>query len=231
MNTDEKPGFSPFCTKVEAFLRFNELPYERRYRRVQTAPKGKLPVVQVDGELLDDSDLIIEALSKKYNIDMDGHLSPRERATSLALRKLMEEHLTAAGMYYRWVHPDYWPKTRDAYFKEAPWFVRRLVTPLVRRKIIRDVKGHGMGRHSPEEVLFFAERAIKALADFLGERPYFMGDKLSLVDLTAFAAGWSLARVPLDSPLKELWRAQENLMAYVERVWKEYWVGHPPRAV
>jgi hypothetical protein len=44
------PNASPFCMKVETYLRMAGLPYERvNSGDVLRAPKGKLPVIDDDG--------------------------------------------------------------------------------------------------------------------------------------------------------------------------------------
>jgi hypothetical protein len=44
-----------------------------------------------------------------------------------------------------------------------------------RRRIESQIRGHGMGLYSPEEVIALGVEDINALADFLGDKPYFMG--------------------------------------------------------
>lgn len=44
------PNASPFCMKIETYLRMTKLPYETKFiDNPQQAPKGKLPYIQIDG--------------------------------------------------------------------------------------------------------------------------------------------------------------------------------------
>ena len=61
------PNASPFCLKLELYLRMAGLPYRNRYTlELHKAPKGKLPWIDDDGVTLADSGLIIEYLKGRY---------------------------------------------------------------------------------------------------------------------------------------------------------------------
>ena len=55
------------------------------------SPKGKTPYIMLNGEKMADSQLCIEFLNKKFNVDLDKTLSSEERAVSRAFRKMIEE--------------------------------------------------------------------------------------------------------------------------------------------
>src|SRR5512132_1002907 len=80
---------SPFCLKLESFLReakiaYEVVPFEGR-RSFARAPKGKLPFIEdEDGTVIGDSTFIIDQLSRKRDIDMDAPLDDRQRCISFA---------------------------------------------------------------------------------------------------------------------------------------------------
>ena len=41
---------SPFCAKLEAYLRLAEVPYETRSADIRKAPRGKAPYVEYEGQ-------------------------------------------------------------------------------------------------------------------------------------------------------------------------------------
>ncbi|MDC1329879.1 glutathione S-transferase N-terminal domain-containing protein, partial [Pseudomonadales bacterium] len=88
------PSVSPFCLKLDAFLRITGIGHE-----VITAatpfggPKGKAPWITLDGETLGDSSLIIERLKTVYSVDPDQHLSRNARGTAVTIERLIEENL------------------------------------------------------------------------------------------------------------------------------------------
>ena len=82
---------SPFCVKLDSFLReadiaYEAVPFEGR-RSFAKAPKGKLPFIEdEDGTIVGDSTLIIERLSRQRRIDMDEALDDRQKCVSFAFR-------------------------------------------------------------------------------------------------------------------------------------------------
>ena len=52
------PDASPFVTKAETLLRMSRLPFEKALMSFSKAPKGKIPYIEDDGQLLGDSTLI-----------------------------------------------------------------------------------------------------------------------------------------------------------------------------
>ena len=87
-------NMSPFCLKLETWLRMTGIEYEIVWTSdTRSAPKGKLPYI-VDGEVtLGDSTLIIEYLKGKYGDILDAALSLEQRVQAHVWRKLFEESL------------------------------------------------------------------------------------------------------------------------------------------
>ena len=46
------PDASPFVTKAETLLRMSKLPFEKALMSFSKAPKGKIPYIDDDGEML-----------------------------------------------------------------------------------------------------------------------------------------------------------------------------------
>jgi hypothetical protein len=101
------PGYvwSPFVTKLEARLRFAGLSYKAEAGSPRTAPKGKIPYVEIsraghEPEMIADSSQIIGRLVEDDLLpDLNADLGPVERAHDMALRALLEEKL-----YFYQVH-------------------------------------------------------------------------------------------------------------------------------
>lgn len=53
--------------------------------------KGKTPWLELNGEPLADSQLIIEHLMEYFNTDLDDHLTQEDKALSRMIRIMMEE--------------------------------------------------------------------------------------------------------------------------------------------
>jgi glutathione S-transferase len=92
------------------------------------------------------------------------------------------------------------------------------VPVVAQRQTRRDLHGHGLGRHSPQEILRRAEQDLAALAEYLNIKPYFMGDKPTNVDASLYGFLANMWEVQLDTPLKALVGRHKNLVAYCERM-------------
>ncbi len=57
------PNASPFCLKLETYLRLAKIPYETKFvMNPKKAPKAKLPAIKIEDKKLGDSELIIDFL-------------------------------------------------------------------------------------------------------------------------------------------------------------------------
>ena len=217
------PNASPFCMKVETYLRMAGLPYEcPRGADLRKAPKGKMPYIEDGDARVADSSFIIDYLKQKYGDTLDAHLSERERAQALAIQRLLEEHLYWAAVYARWVEDAGFKASSEAFFDGMPALLKLLVPKLARRGMIKELHGHGMGRHSRDEIYALGCRDIAALAQLLGAEDYFMGAQPSSVDAAAYASIANLLWVPLESPLRDEARKHANLEAYCQRMKARY---------
>jgi glutathione S-transferase len=217
---------SPFCMKLETYLRMAQLPFvapSAKLRDIGRAPKGKLPYVQDGSTVLADSNLIIEYLKATYGDRLDVWLSAEQRAVALAFGRLLEENLYWALLYSRWIEPQGWAATKEAFFGKLPLPLRWLIPPLARRGMRQQLHGHGMGRHSAQEIQAIAARDITALADFLADKPYFMGDEPCALDASAYAFLANIVWVPLDSTLQQHALQYPRLEVYCRRMRSRYY--------
>jgi len=175
------PSISPFPLKLETYLRMAKIPYENDFDEPMS-PKGKTPWITLNGEEISDSQLILEALAKKFHKDFSSHLTAEERAIARAFQIMIEEHYYWAGALSRWVYnkggniPD---------IIEFP-YVTRLMIPLICKNMKTAGYYQGMGRHTQAEVLEMGMKDLRALSTFLGGKPFFMGDKPTEVDCAMF---------------------------------------------
>ncbi|MCC7410143.1 MAG: glutathione S-transferase family protein [Gammaproteobacteria bacterium] len=216
------PNPSPFCMKLELFLRMTGIEYECAWVDVPKGPKGKAPWIEDGGTRIGDSALIIDFLRKKYGIDPDAGLTPTQRAVSRAFASMLDEHLYWALVYSRWIDERNWPALRQDFFGALPPVVRSVVPVIARRRIRAQLWQHGLGRHTGEEIYALGCSDIAALGDYLGDQPYFHGDDVSLADASVAAFAIALLKPPFDSPLKRAIEQRPNLAAYCERMLGRY---------
>src|SRR3989338_5315260 len=116
------PNPSPFCMRVETYLRMTALPYKSVYvTNPGKSPKGKLPHIEDGDVCMGDSGLIIDYLKTRYGDSLDQHLSPTERATAHAIERMLNEHFFWSIVYSRWVDEMYWPVTKKTFFGRLPF--------------------------------------------------------------------------------------------------------------
>lgn len=217
------PSISPFCLKLDAYLRIVGLPF----RTVVDAtpfkgPKGKLPWIEHDGRRVGDSGLIIEYLEQRLGSDADRGLSPSDRAVARAMRRLIEENLYWTMVYDRWMVDEHWRGFRDVVLGALPVPVRRVIGPVARRGVRRQLRGHGIGLHARDEIYAIGRGDIRAVADFLGDKPFLMGETASGIDAVAYGFLANIVRPPIESPLKREAVERANIRDYLQRIEARY---------
>ncbi len=220
------PNASPFCMKLETYLRMAQLPFVApmiKLRDIGRAPKGKLPYVQDGTAFLADSNLIIDYLKTTYGDRLDVWLSNEQRAVALAFQRLLEENLYWALLYSRWIEPQGWAVTKNAFFGKLPAPLRWVIPTLARRGMHQQLHGQGMGRHSTQEIYAIAARDITALSDFLADKPYFMGDEPCALDASAYAFLANIVWVPMASALQQHALQYPRLEVYCRRMRSRYY--------
>lgn len=206
---------SPFGLKADALLAMSGLEYKVKTGDVRKAPKGKLPMLIDQGKNIPDSSMIKKHLKDAHGIDFDSDLSAQQKANAKAIQRMVENHLYFANVHFRWVeNPD---AVRDAFFKGIPAIMRKFVFKLILKKIKRDNEGHGIGRHTPDEILTFAMEDIDALSVLLGDQSYIFGDKPTSIDATVYGALEGVLNSSLPSKLKDSARKYSNLVEYCDR--------------
>jgi glutathione S-transferase len=217
------PNASPFCMKLETYLRMAGLPYELvNSGNVLKAPKGKLPWIDDGGTVVADTSFIIDHLKARYGDPLDAALTPLQRACATAFQRLFEEDLYWALVQTRWIEDAGWVKTRAAFFGAMPVPLRWILPPLARRGLRAELRGHGMGRHSAAQIHAIGCRDVTAVADFLADKPFMLGDAPSSLDATAHAFLANLLWAPVDSPIQRHARTRPTLEAYCQRMKARY---------
>jgi glutathione S-transferase len=217
------PDPSPFVTKAEVLLKMAGLTYRTDTKGLRKAPKGKLPYIDDDGERIADSTFIRWHIEKKYRIDLDRGLSAEQRAIAWVFEKMAEDQLYWAVVDARWMDDGNFARGPIQFFRSVPAPVRPLVIALIRRTVRGRLRAHGMGRHSRDEIVALGARSIDAIADYLGEKPYFFGAEPTGVDATMFAFAAGLLCPRFETPLRSAAERHDNLKRYVGRMAARYY--------
>lgn len=210
------PSLSPFCIKVEMYLRKQNIPYQTVVEKNPArGPKGKMPFIR-DGELaIPDSSFILQHLHAKQM--RQEQRDPQLEAKSLAFQRMIEEHLYFVLLYSRWIDPVGWEVLKRDFVSLFPPFIGLPFLHFLRSRLEKQAYQQGLGRHSQSEVYELGKQEIQALAVFLGEKKYFLGDEFSALDATAYAFLITILKQPIASELQMEVLRHENLVAYCAR--------------
>ena len=106
--------------KIFAFLRLVGLVFVHEHiLDASKAPRGQLPYIVDDGEIIGDSQTIIAHLIAKNRLTIDAALNERERNLNVLVTRLLDD-LYWVMSYSRWQDERYWPAFRAALLREHP---------------------------------------------------------------------------------------------------------------
>jgi glutathione S-transferase len=215
------PNLSPFCMKLETYLRMSGVDFSTQLvKSGSRSPTGKIPYIRLDGEIIADSGLVIRELETRLPNPVDAELTPQQRGESVAIQRMLEEHLYWVVVYSRWEDDQAWPAFRDMVSGSfgAPAFALSLFRPLLRRRVRGYMNGHGIGRHAPETIWALGAEDTDALAGWLGNREWAFGTRPHVLDACISAFTASVVRMPWEYPLKDAFMRHPNLTAHLERM-------------
>jgi len=219
---------SPFCLKLEAYLRMSGLDFEVKsgQKYLMKAPKKKLPYIMDEGQAIGDSNLIIEYLKQKYGDRLDGWLTQEQQAIAHAMTRMIDENLYWSMVHARWMLDHNWQKLRALFFAGMPFPLNKFIPPHIRKGVKNALYQHGIGRHSDAEIAEIAHHDLKALSDFLGDKEFFMGKQPCSLDAAAYGILAELILLPdFTAPVMDHAKSFANLADYAKRVDQRYFTG------
>lgn len=219
-------NMSPFCAKLETYLRVSETPHQVAPANFRKAPRGKIPYVELDGALMGDSQHIIEELERRAAKPLDAGLSDADRALGRMVRRTLEEGSYFISVRLRWAEDDGWPHVAAELKKLLP-APARIFMPMIRKGVKKRLHEQGTGRHTRDEVCEMLAADWAAIAALLGDRPFLLGEQVRTVDCTVFAFLEGLLAFPAKTPAHEAVAKHANLIAYRARFRERWWKDLP----
>ncbi len=222
------PDASPFVTKLETYLRITGQKYETVKGDVRKAPRGQLPLLEIDGALIPDTTAIIDRLEAARPDPLDRHLDARQWAVAVAFKSMLEEHLYFALLYMRWATDDGWavfePALREMLgTMGVPSFMRGMIAKRARKYTVERTRVQGIGRMPRTEVVATGSKLIDALSHQLGDKLYACGGEPTTFDATVYAFVSGALCAAFDNELRKHTAAKENIVAYAARMKEAYW--------
>ena len=221
------PDPSPFVMKAEVLMKMSGLPFETKSSDVRKAPKGKLPYIDDEGQIVADSTFIRLHLERKYGIDFDRGLTPAQRGAAWAVEKMLEDQLYWVVINERWLDDANFAKGPAMFFASIPAPIRPLIVRMVRKQLRKALHLHGIGRHAPAEINELGVRALSAVSNMLGDNEYLTGPNICGADATVYAFMAGSLCSHFDSRLRTSAEKLPNIVAYCERMRRKF---HPALA-
>jgi glutathione S-transferase len=213
------PTGGPFALKVLKWLEIGGIPYEQVIENNSgKGPNRKNPWVELDGERIPDSEIIIDRLSRLYGFDIDAGIDPLERARLHAFRRMIEEHLHMVFEWELFVHPNGYPFVLEVAGSMMPKPFTRAGAAMVCRQLGKQLHARGLTRHSDDVIVRKGVADVDALEAALGDHPYLAGSRPSLTDVAAYGMLQPMARWPMSTPVADYIKSRSGLCAWLDRI-------------
>jgi glutathione S-transferase len=213
------PSAGPFAIKLLAWLELAGIPYQQVLEdNPRKGPKGKNPWIELDGELIGDSEFIIELLSKRYGIDLDGELNREQKAIGLAWRRTFEEHFHQILEWELFEHPAGAAYMRERMRSAMPPVIGPFVFSMLRSQLRKQLYARGLARHTRDIIEAKGRADIDALAAFLDDKPFLLGQQLSTADAAVFGLLAPVVYWPMQTPVASYAKSLEAIVSYCDRM-------------
>lgn len=181
---------SPFCDKVRRVLQYKELPFEVRNipmgdlgKLKKLSPIGKVPILEISGEIFIDSSDICYELERRFPEKSILPSSPKEKALVNILEDWADESLYFFEMTMRFT----WTHDRARWVKEILKYdnaiMKRAARPLVPYLTKKQGTNQGLAKRSESQILNELTRHIESLEAMLESNNFLVGLQLSLADI------------------------------------------------
>jgi Glutathione S-transferase N-terminal domain/Glutathione S-transferase, C-terminal domain len=222
--------------KVFAFLRLVAAMHERFGRPASTqpqhargvpfvhahifdasaAPRGQLPYILDDGEMIGDSDTIIAHLISNYALTIDAALGAHERDLSLLISRMLDD-LYWVMSYSRWKDERYWPAFRNALMREHPSLTAEGLQK-ARDYNLQRYHFQGIGRYTPAAAYARGLADLKVLADLAPATGYVHGAAPTSIDAGIYGFIANIYFYDIETPLKQFVAARKNLVHHCSEI-------------
>merc|ERR1712154_131783 len=230
------PSISPFCLKLESWLKLHGIKYQNIDHKCKfRSRKGMLPFIEINGDEVADSNMIIETLAKKFDKEMPAQLSQDQKNVQHAMIAMVENHLHWTIVHWRSKDVDntlkgYQLNLQTAIGSKAPASLLNFYFKYTFcRKGLKKVKAHGLGVHTAEEIEQFGKKDLQALSEMLGDKEFFFGDDPAMLDLVVYSHVAQLVMIEKDypCPMRDYLEADcKNLVGLVNRMKDRCWGDH-----
>ena len=185
---------SPFCGKVRKVLthkgiKFSVVNYNGLLatKASKLSSAGKLPVLDFDGERIQDSSSIVAFLESRVPQSPLLPKEPAQRAKALILEDWADESLYWYEIALRMGDPAVRPKAIELLCTGRPALERLLVGLVIKYTYPKKMKAQGIGLLPAEKIHEQLLTHIASLEELLLIGPWLVGDEKSIADIAVSA--------------------------------------------
>lgn len=213
------PTTGPFALKLLKWLDLAAIPYVQKYEdNPGKGPKGKNPWIELDGNRIGDTEIIIDLLARRHGFDIDAGLSPEHKARGHAIRRMLEEHFHMVLEWELFVHPAGAEHIAKEVAAVAPPVVAGAVTSMFRGHFRKQLHARGIARHADEVIRAKGIDDMQALEALLGSRDFLGGDHPVMADVSAYGLVAPMAFWPMRTPVADYIKTRPALQSYMDRM-------------
>ena len=211
------PDASPFCIKVEAYLRMLGLEYTLVRGNPTKSPRGQLPVLLHGSAVVAGSTEIVDYLRGFGGSHLDDWLSSEDQVHAYHLLRSVEEYLYFILLYQRWVLPGNFKLIAKNFFGKMNPVAAFFLSRFVRHGSKKRALAQGVGRYSPAEIDKLAYEGMDMMSRQLADKDFFFGDRPCWVDCSMYGFVANLLIPEFTDGACGRAGEFENLVAYEER--------------
>jgi glutathione S-transferase len=203
--------------KVFAFLKLAGVAFTHEHVfDASAAPRGQLPYIDDDGDIVGDSEAIIAHVTVRYRLSIDAALTPAQRTTNLLVTRMLDD-LYWVMSYSRWKDERFYPAFRDAFMAQHS----RIDADGLDKA--RDYNAQryffqGIGRYTPDQAYARGIADLRALADLISAGGYLHGADPTSIDAGIYGFVANIHFYPIATPLKTAVSAHPNLVRHCEAI-------------
>ena len=101
--------------------------------------------------------------------------------------------------------------------------MNHLIAGYARRSTRKQLIGQGLGKHSKDEIALIADRSFNSLSTLLGDQTFFFGDRISSLDVTAYAMLSAFTLSSIETSMDKHVMSYENLYEFTKRIAQAYY--------
>jgi glutathione S-transferase len=214
---------NPYAMKADAFMRLAKLQYMFHYDlNADKAPRGELPYLTDNNEIIGDSSHIIDYLICKYNLNVDNNLTPYQKAVSVIVQRMLEEHMYPIMLYSRMVDPaGLMVFKRDIFSKQTPYTEEEIDD--LSKNIMFKLINRGIGRYQTDEIYQLGLDNLKALDTVMQNDSYVFNETPNSIDATIYAFLQNILQVPIENPINKFVSKNVKFIQYCKAFHEQYY--------